>query len=390
LTSQHPPTTRVRPRTLLTALGAVAAFAALAVPAASDAAPKKKAEPVTVMTRNLFLGADLSPGLGAGNLQELSNAAGQILNQVDDNDFRDRSKILAGEIKKKKPDLVGLQEVAWWRTAPCSLGVFPPKATTTHSDFLKLLLKQLNKGRTDYRVVITQPEFDFEVPVNVDGDESTGTDLGVIKGCETNGRLTMRDVILAKKGGVKTTAPRGGNFDHLLTVAPGGVPNIDVTRGWTRVDAKVDGSPKFRFVNTHLEAFDDETQVPSIRAQQAGELVAPGGPATGRLPVILVGDLNSDVDTEVTPGDAQADPAMLDAGFVERSTSDPLGCCLQADVLSVAGGGDVSQFDHKVDHVMTNAPKRVKLISSSVTGRQPVKGFWGSDHAGLASTLKLK
>jgi hypothetical protein len=29
------------------------------------------------------------------------------------------------------------------------------------------------------------------------------------------------------------------------------------------------------------------------------------------------------------------------------------------------------------------------LVNSSVTGRSPLNGFWGSDHAGLFSTLAL-
>jgi len=39
--------------------------------------------------------------------------------------------------------------------------------------------------------------------------------------------------------------------------------------------------------------------------------------------------------------------------------------------------------------VMTRDPKDVKLKSSSVTGRQPVNGFWDSDHAGLFSALRF-
>jgi hypothetical protein len=58
-------------------------------------------------------------------------------------------------------------------------------------------------------------------------------------------------------------------------------------------------------------------------------------------------------------------------------------------VLTTSGGSRISDFDHKVDHVMTNAPSKIKLVNSSLTGRQPVNGFWDSDHAGLFSTLSL-
>jgi hypothetical protein len=393
LISSHFPARRLSRRAAL-ALGALAAIAALAVPtAAADAppAPKKaKKGQLTVMTRNLFLGADLGPGLAATNFQELANGAGVILNQVDDNRFPLRAKGLAAEILKKKPDLVGLQEVSWWRTDECGIPL-PIDASRTRYDYLRLLLERLNKGKKRYEVVVSQPEFDFEVPVNVDGDETTGEPVPAlgIEGCELNGRLTMRDVILAKRDGVKTTAATGGHFENLLAVAPGGFA-IDVTRGWTRANVKIKGVPKFRFVNTHLEAFDDETMVPSIRSDQARELVAPGGPATGPLPVVLVGDLNSDVRTEVQPGDAQAFQALLDVGFRPRSTWEPLSCCLNADLLTQDGGGSISDFDHKVDHVMTDTPGRVRLVRSSVTGRQPVNGFWSSDHAGVVSALKIR
>ena len=39
---------------------------------------------------------------------------------------------------------------------------------------------------------------------------------------------------------------------------------------------------------------------------------------------------------------------------------------------------------------MTADPKKVKLKTSSVTGRTPVNGFWDSDHAGLFSSLELR
>lgn len=353
-----------------------------------------------VMSRNLFLGADLGPGTRATSLQELVNAGGQILNQVDANRFDVRAEGLAREILKKKPYLVGLQEVALWRQAPCTDNPLAFTATQVRpaGDFLGLLLERLNSNRDRYSVVISEPEFDFQVWANMDGDESTAAP-GCPFGSEIEGRLTMRDAILVRNSNrITTTNPAGGHFNTLLQVTPGGVP-IDVTRGWTKVTAQVRGSEPFTFVNTHLEAFDNNatnhtnqgTDVGNgqVREAQAEELIAPGGPASGSLPVILVGDLNSDTVTPLKPGDESAYQALLDAGFVEVSTYDPLGCCLNADVLSADGGGDVTQFDHKVDHVMTNAPEVVTLRRSQVTGLKPANGFWDSDHAGLVSALRL-
>jgi hypothetical protein len=349
---------------------------------------------VNVMTRNLYLGADLGPAISASGLTAFTEATGQILREVTANSFPTRAKGLAQEILKKKPDLVGLQEVALWRTGPPSLEVFlnsgaKPTAETVRYDYLTELMAQLNKGKgkPHYRVAVSQDEFDFEAPANENGVAGDGPN-GAIPNAEINGRLTMRDVILVRNGaGVTFKQPQAGHFANLLVVTVSGV-KLAVTRGWVAIDAKVRGSHTFRFVNTHLEAFDPATQVPSIRALQAGELVAPGGPATTSLPVVLVGDLNSDDDT-VEPGDQQAYRTLLGAGMRERSTNTPLGCCLNSSLLAVGAGGSVADFNHQVDHVMTRDPKEIKLKASAVTGRQPVNGFWDSDHAGLFSALRF-
>jgi endonuclease/exonuclease/phosphatase family metal-dependent hydrolase len=370
-----------------------ALIAALALPAAADAAPKAK-----VMTRNLYLGADLTPGVQATTLQGLVNAAGVILNEVDANKYPVRAKGLANEIKAKSPDLVGLQEASLWRTAPCTENPFPPKATKVRYDYVKRLLAELNKGQQRYRLVIVKPEFDFEIQANTDGNESTHAP-GCGLGAELNVRLTMRDAILAKTGpNVQTSNAKSGTFDTLLQVRPVGVA-INVTRGWNAVDAKVGQSKTFRFVNTHFEAFDSaktgnhtnkgtDVNKGKVREAQALELSKAGGPATGSR-VILVGDLNSDKNSVPAPGDKLAYKALLARGFFERSTSNPFGCCLNASLITANGGGKVSDFDHQVDHVMTNNPSKITLISSAVTGRQPVNGFWDSDHAGLFSALNV-
>jgi endonuclease/exonuclease/phosphatase family metal-dependent hydrolase len=363
--------------------------ALMLIPVASaDAKPAT----VKVMTRNLFLGADLGPGTSAKDLQGLVNGAGQILNQVDANKFPVRAKGLAKEILTNKPDLVGLQEASLWRTEPCDQTPIPPKATTVRYDYIQSLLSHLGG---QYKVAVSKNEFDFEVWANTDGNEAT-SGPGCPMGSEINGRLTMRDAILVRKG-VKVANKKSGTFKTLLRLKPAGV-NVDVTRGWTALDATVKGK-KFHFVNTHLEAFDNSTSNTTngdktvgngqIREAQAKELVAKGGPATSKLPVVLVGDLNSDVKTEVKPGDSLAYRALLKKKFVERAVTKPNGCCLNGDVLTTTGGGSPKDFNHKVDHVMTNAPKKVKLVSGAVTGLKPQNGFYDSDHAGLVSTLRL-
>lgn len=380
-------TLRSARRLVLLALAALLTLGLLA----GNAAAKGKGHVVNTMTRNLYLGADLTPAIAAKNTNEFVKANGQILREVTANDFPVRARGLAQEILKKKPDLVGLQEVALWRTGPPSLepllGSAGPTATAVRYDYLQELLDRLNQDKKRYRVAVVQQEFDFEAPADENGVPGDGPN-GLIKDAEINGRLTMRDVILVRLGaGVVTSHPRKGNFLNLLVVQLSGV-EVRVLRGWTAIDAKVRGSGKFRFVNTHLEAFDDSTQVPSIRALQAGELVAKGGLATTSLPVILLGDLNSDDDT-VQGGDRQAYQTLVKAGLRERSTDQPLGCCLKSSLLAENAGGSIADFDHQVDHVMTRDPKEVKLIGSSVTGRKPVNGFWDSDHAGLFSSLRL-
>jgi hypothetical protein len=382
-----------RLRAWLTAIVVLSAVAALfAVPTVAQGVNVK------VMTRNLYLGADLTPAINATSTNEFVIANGQILRDVDTNDFPTRARGLAREILNKKPDLVGLQEVALWRygplnnAAPFTCDGTPDEdspfgcdftASTVRYDFLKELLKQLNRGERRYRVLISQPEFDFEAPADYNGVPEDGNACPAQCDGEENDRLTMRDAILARVGaGIKATNVTAGHFDRLFEPTVAGTVVVHVLRGWTQADVTVGGSRTFRFVNTHLEAFGD----PTIRRDQARELVKA---VRGDLPVILLGDLNSDDDT-VQGDDRLAYLALRNqGGYRNRSTDDPLSCCLDASIITEGGGGSVADFDHQVDHVLTNRPQEVLLVGSSVTGRRPVNGFWNSDHAGVFSTLSV-
>ena len=387
--------------------GLVAALAITLLPGAADAKGKKKGHQLTVMTRNLYLGADLSPALEASNVNDAVDAAYRIEQQVHRTQFPSvRAAELASEIKKQKPDIVGLQEGAWWRTGPYDLSAVTsgPKATQTDplgGDFLNDLLGQLNTGKKKgkngkkplrYQIAVVKPEFDFELPVN----QGSGG-LGACPAQCHNERLTMRDAILVKKG-VKTSGATAGTFNTLLRVKVGGVINVDVTRGWAAVNAKVNGK-KVHVVDSHLEAFDsaanntgsDGKTYPKggIREAQAKQLVAPGGPTASKLPTILLGDFNSDSPVhgdQVDPGDALAYRALLAGGWSERAlTPPPFGCCLQDPNLNDPSTAGIT---HRVDHIMSNN-KKVKFKKGGLTSTY-ANGLWSSDHFGVWSRLQVK
>ena len=364
-------------------LGALTLTTLLAGPADAKRKKPKKPNTVKVMTRNVYLGADLSPAINASSTDDFINKNGQILRDVDTNDFKTRAKGLANEIKSVSPDLVGLQEVALWRTGPVNLAAAtggPKTATTVHIDYLVELMAQLNKGKKRYQVVKVQNEFDFEAPADYNGVEGDGSLPNVNSNGEIDGRLTMRDVILKKvAAGVKTKNVRSDNFETIYTPTISGIP-VRVDRGWLSTDVKVRKGKWFRFVNTHFEAFG----APEIRESQAKELIAPGGPLrSGSMPAVLVGDLNSD-DNTVSSSDALAYNALKKGGMVDRGTK-KMTFGVTSGIITAAAPADC---DQTIDHVMTNRPKSVKLLKSGVTGTKPVSGYWNSDHLGVWSNLK--
>ena len=113
------------------------------------------------MTRNHYLGADLAPAINAPGASQFIEANGQILRDVDTNNFPVRAKGLAQEILSKSPDLVGLQEVSLWRDGPVDFNApLTGNYTASHVtyDYLQLLLDQLNENKERYRVAIAEPE----------------------------------------------------------------------------------------------------------------------------------------------------------------------------------------------------------------------------------------
>jgi endonuclease/exonuclease/phosphatase family metal-dependent hydrolase len=341
------------------------------VPTASaEATQRKKPIDVTVMTRNVYLGGDISKPIGKAG-DEFVRANTEVWDTVRETRFPARAPLLAREIRRTKPDLIGLQEVALWRRGPDGVNDgTATRARTVVYDFLRILQRRLRQAGMRYRVGAVQREADVEGPT------SYGYDV----------RLTMRDAVLVRKRrGLRVRRGFGDNFTARFPVTtPAGT--YEVVRGWAAVDASFRGR-RFRFVNTHLEAF-----LGPVRQAQASELVAPGGPANHERPVILVGDFNSD-PTGADMGDPVPYGTLTSFGFRDTWTQANPGapghsCCMNQENIK---DPPPAPFDHRIDHIFTKPRFRVtrtRIVGGDARNRT-ASGLWPSDHGGHVATLRL-
>ena len=109
------------------------------------------------MTRNLYLGADLTPmliALASGNNTAIVGAATQTWAAVQATRPAERMGAIADEIVAADPDAVGLQEVTTWTTFAYN----PLNGTTSNPtveyDFLDLLLDALAERGAGYHEVV--------------------------------------------------------------------------------------------------------------------------------------------------------------------------------------------------------------------------------------------
>src|SRR5436190_23669126 len=292
-----------------------AVLAVLALPSAAGAAPRHT--DVTVMTRNLFLGADLIPLAVSKPGAEFEHAAGDVLRQVTGSEPDERMTLIAGEIAKAKPDLVGLQEVTLWRTGPKN---DPAPATEVRIDYLGTIEKELQRLGASYRVVADLRSLDIEGPTD------HGFDL----------RFTDGNVVLPRND-VKVTNAKSRDFKNLLVIPTAALGDVTVRRSLNQLDAS-GGQATIHSVNAHLESYSTD-----IRLKQAKELVA--GPLKSKQrPTVLVGDLNSGPKLP-KPEDRPPYKAIAAAGFKEARTP-KFNCCFHDDLVS-------GKWDHIVDHIMT-------------------------------------
>ena len=353
---------------------------------------------VTVMTRNVYLGADVNRPVravagrtGPEALIALGQANHEVREILDHTDFAVRSRLLAAEMAAAGADVVGLQEVALWRSGPMELDQLGRlNAATVDYDFLSLLLTELERRGTRYDVVQAQNSSDVEAPAFT-GDPFAGTaEAG------RDIRLTLRDVILIRADSPITVADRGsGQYRARLDISLGGIP-YSYIRGFAWADLEI-GQTELRFITTHLES-----ESADLTLAQAEELLAGAAAERSGLTVIAC-DCNSDPQHQsVRPGNSVPPAAAYarltgSGGFADTWLAQGPAA---GPGFTFGLGEDVNdptaQFSRRIDLVLARGLRPEQLAASrcEVTGDQPADrdpgtGLWPSDHAGVVVELPL-
>lgn len=374
-----------------------------AAPAAKKPAPPPGKPDITVMTRNLYVGADILVVAGAEDLADFLARAREFILGVAATDFPERAHALAAEIAEKKPHVVGMQEVYDFKLNGANTGAAP------FVNYLDELLAALEQHGAHYRVAARVKNADITTPADLTGD---GAPDGLVS-------VVDHDVILVRGDLPAAAVPLatiypgcrasldGCNFNFVASVdLP--VGSINFERGFVAAQVLVGGKPYIVF-NTHLEVQTPDPDNPFstiVQAIQATELksvvdAVPPGPT-----VIVTGDFNSapeDPIQQVPSGlqpplpptihppyrqftagvnyfGAPLGPAHFDAWTLRPGNPLGLTCCQEADLLN-----PWSVLYNRIDLVFSRElPSGVKanVVGNSPDDRTP-SGLWPSDHAGV-------
>ena len=334
-------------------------------------------QPVSVLTRNLYLGAALEPLASALTPEDLQMLAGAVWNDVQRSRFPERAVGLAAEIAQTQPDVVCLQEVSLYRTQ--SPGDWQsgavPDASEVQLDFLEILLGELEKAGLSYRTVTVGTNADEELPARVDG-------------ALIDVRLTDRDAILVRSD-VNAEAGPMMIFPTALIAPVGGAggTTLKFLRGFVTADVTI-GGKTVRVINSHLEvgALNGRTQ-----EQQARELMAAVAPYKGAT--ILAGDFNSPPggagtkSYDIITKDSGLPHPFLDTAVVHDNAGGlglPIGgtCCIDIFSENATAGTRLDLILYGAGMQPVNA---MVVLPQKTSG-----GLWPSDHLGYFAQLSIK
>ena len=276
-------------------------------------------EPITVMSRNLYLGADV--GVALELIPDFSAAAQFMWSQVAATDFSKRAPVLAAEVINSGADVVGLQEATNWY---CKKNLWSKKTIVFNftEEFLAATkslgheyvlaskdgVDALNIGYSipaiPFLTMVEDPKI-FQ-PLFGSDKAACGFEIG--------------DALVVKKE-LASKVLQVGNTEYEASYSI--VPKImTIYRGYTWADIDFNGSA-VRVVTTHLESLWDSGITPNA-ALQAKQLVT--DLAKTDMPLIVIGDFNSDprdprVDSKSNPG-GQPESSAICPAQVDMPTID--------------------------------------------------------------------
>jgi hypothetical protein len=322
------------------------------------------ARTITVMSRNIYIGANVDAVIAALISPDPSDDLPALLGNIavlQQTAFPVRAQALADEIARSRPHVVGLQEVTELQVNLTGLGI----PVDLNLDFLPILLNALAARGLNYSVAA----------------QVTNLTAAPFPGIS----VTDHDVILVDASRV-TVAPGVVAQTYALNlgvVAPG----VDLKRGWVRIDATVEGMP-LAVASTHLES-GSFPGFAALRAGQAAELMGSLGTAS---PAVVLGDFNDVPDSPMYG--VVTGSGFSDAWGALRPGASGLTCCHLPDLSE-----QVASFTERIDYVFARGlggPQGKLLGRISLSGDQPgdrVAGpfypLWASDHAGVVMEFLL-
>jgi endonuclease/exonuclease/phosphatase family metal-dependent hydrolase len=319
------------------------------------------ARQITVMTRNMYLGAGhefvKAALMNADQSDDLAavEAAYQTLVETD---YYTRVEAVVGEIAAKRPAVVGLQEVS---QVDIELANSYDVRMGIHGDFMVELEEAIAERELPYVVAskvqnwVAQPFY------------------GV--------KLADFDVVLVDPTQVTVTATFAHTFQNNL----GDFGGLRQFRGWTGIEATYEGQT-FAFVTTQLEEGDAYAH---LRAEQAAQLVTA---LANRPRVFLMADLND------VPG-SNAYRRIGEAGFRDawrdiKGENPGYTASMPLDLAN-----ERPQLTERIDFVFAKgiALPGEKLVGDVfLTGigkgdriEGPMHLIWASDHAGVLARLRI-
>ncbi len=318
---------------------------------------------ITVMTRNMYIGADVDRVIGALATPDPTDDLPALLGAiavVQATDFPARAAAMANEIARYRPHVVGLQEVSRLDVDLNPLGIPSP---VIHQDFLATLQALLAARGLEYVVAATVQ--------NTTAAPLPGVSLVDYDVLLVDARRVRLNVVLAAQ-----------NFQNNIgPVAPG----VTIIRGYVAASVKVEGHD-YVVLNTHLES-GSAPGLDLLRAAQASEIATVLGAAS---PAILLGDFNDDPGSPMWQ--VLAGSRFTDAWGALRPNDNGYTCCHDEDLSNPE-----ANFDQRIDYVWARGtgvgPRPVvgTVRRFGLERREKVPGpffpLWPSDHAGVASTL---